>query len=125
MPDSSFHNNLSQVSSWIEILDHDAAKTKDGEDRAMRQVLLLCQEMLQLNPNDRPGPAEVRDRLWTIVKAEGGMPHCGCVGNSPGREHMEELALLGRHDGDWEWPWESGVERKFTRNGPWLEALGE
>jgi len=126
MPDSSFHNNLSQVSSWIEILDHDAAKTKDGEDRAMRQVLLLCQEMLQLDPNNRPGPAEVRDRLWTIVKAEGGMPHCGCVGgNSPGREHMEELALLGRHDGDWEWPWESGIERKFTRNGPWLEALGE
>lgn len=114
--DVSFHANLPRVSTWIEQLDHDAEKAKDGEDKATRQILNLCKEMLQQDPVERPGTSEVTDRLWTVLKAEGGMPHCGSVGKSPGREHLEGIAQLNQYDNQFEWPWQSQSSPHFVKD---------
>lgn len=76
-PDSSFHSNLGQVDSWIENLHKDARKKCDTP---FADALGLCREMLQRDPEARPEPRGVADRLYhTIVgpAVAPEMPHCG------------------------------------------------
>lgn len=76
-PDSSFHSNLGQVDSWIENLHKDARKKSD---KPFADGLELCREMLQRDPEARPEPRGVADRLYhTIVgpAVAPEMPHCG------------------------------------------------
>ncbi|KAF3942244.1 hypothetical protein ABW19_dt0202070 [Dactylella cylindrospora] len=113
-PDSSFHANLGQVASWVEILDKEATK-KGGEDRAVKSILQICQNMLYREPDIRPTQQEVADMLWNILREEGGMPHCGSEDKLPTKDQWEEVAIMGRGDAEWEWPWD---ERRSTRNRP-------
>ncbi|KAK6537665.1 hypothetical protein TWF694_011839 [Orbilia ellipsospora] len=114
-PDTSFHANLGQVASWIEILDKEASK-RNGEDRAIMNILKICGGMFYREPDLRPAARDVADTLWGILREEGGMPHCGTASKLPtSKEEWEDAALLGRGDAEWDWPW----DQKFSsRNRP-------
>ncbi|KAF3935871.1 hypothetical protein ABW20_dc0100174 [Dactylellina cionopaga] len=120
-PDTSFHANLGQVASWIEILDKEASK-KGGEDRAVKNILKICSNMFYREPDLRPSQRDVADMLWNILRQQGGMPHCGTDSKHPTREEWEEAALLGRGDAEWEWPWE---QKHSSRNRPFTGVSGK
>lgn len=76
-PDSSFHSNLGQVGTWIDTLQKDARKKLDTP---LSDGLEFCREMLQRDPEARPDPRAVADRLYHTVVGPAvapAMPHCG------------------------------------------------
>ncbi|KAJ6257070.1 hypothetical protein Dda_7955 [Drechslerella dactyloides] len=103
-PDSSFHANLGQVASWIGVLDREVSK-RGLEDWAVKSILQICASMFYREPGLRTPPRDVADMFWNILRDEGGMPHCGTDGKLPSKEDLEEAALLGRGNMEWEWPW--------------------
>ncbi|EPS45594.1 hypothetical protein H072_401 [Dactylellina haptotyla CBS 200.50] len=113
-PDTSFHANLGQVASWIEVLEKEAFK-KSGEDRAVKSILKICANMFYREPDLRPPQRDVADMLWNILREQGGMPHCGADSKQPTKEEWEDAALLGRGDLEWEWPWD---QKHSSRNRP-------
>ncbi|KAL7267822.1 hypothetical protein RUND412_009574 [Rhizina undulata] len=92
-PDASFHANIGQVESWMDILEKDAKKKGYV---GFTQVIDLCREMLQREPGLRQEPRVISDRLYRIalpaVKPE--MPHCGLH-----KMLNPDLALFGGWEG--------------------------
>ncbi|KAF3159111.1 hypothetical protein TWF225_007667 [Orbilia oligospora] len=120
-PDVSFHANLGQVASWIEVLDKEASSKKYGDDRAIKSILQICSNMFYREPDLRPAQRDVADMIWNILRAEGGMPHCGTDPTAPPKEELEEIAFLGRGDPEWEWPWD---QRRPSRTRPMTGVSG-
>ncbi|CAG8982134.1 hypothetical protein HYALB_00003226 [Hymenoscyphus albidus] len=73
MPDSSFHKNLGQVESWMNTLAKDASKKEDKLFRGVNHVLVLIDDMLSVNPDDRPTAQEVQERLYAILSENSGL----------------------------------------------------
>ncbi|PQE10050.1 kinase domain-containing protein [Rutstroemia sp. NJR-2017a BVV2] len=83
LPDSSFHKNMGQVESWMNILLKDATKKEDKIFRGVSQVIGLCHRMLSTVPDERPSASEVQTRLYSILTE-----NCGLSGDS-GDIHCE------------------------------------
>ncbi|KAF3918565.1 hypothetical protein AA313_de0200210 [Arthrobotrys entomopaga] len=121
-PDTSFHANLGQIASWIEILDKEASE-RNGEDRAIKRILKVCGGMFYREPDLRPTARDVADTFWGILREEGGMPHCGTAGKLPtSKEEWEDAAVLGRGDAEWDWPWD---QKHSSRNRPLTAISGQ
>ncbi|EWC47756.1 hypothetical protein DRE_02956 [Drechslerella stenobrocha 248] len=71
-PDSSFHANTAQTNEWIKDLRKEAMKR---DDDAVAAVLMLISFMLRKEPEERPTPREVGDRLLHIMSFVK-KPHC-------------------------------------------------
>ncbi|KAK6525601.1 hypothetical protein TWF281_010656 [Arthrobotrys megalospora] len=119
-PDVSFHANLGQVASWIEVLDKEATK-KHGDDRAIKSILQICSNMFYREPDLRPTQRDVADMIGNILRGESGTPHCGADSKTPPKEELEEIAFLSRGDPEWEWPWD---QRRPSRTRPMTGASG-
>jgi serine/threonine protein kinase len=79
--DSSFHNNLAQVESWMGVLAKDASKKEDQIFRGISHLLSVIGRMTALDPEDRPTADEISNRVYKIMtdvcKIEGKKCHCG------------------------------------------------
>ncbi|MCJ1363777.1 hypothetical protein MMC16_002886 [Acarospora aff. strigata] len=77
--DASFHVNLTQVCSWLDILDGDAFSKDDQLFRGVPPMLACISKMLTRDPKQRPTAAEVEarldDALFRFAHVE--KPHCG------------------------------------------------
>ncbi|KAE8149746.1 hypothetical protein BDV25DRAFT_155795 [Aspergillus avenaceus] len=78
--DCSFHleRNLTQVTSWITLLDHDAKKHKHPAFQAARPMLAMVRDMLSKEPTDRPSAFQVEHRFTTAIQdlKENANLHC-------------------------------------------------
>ncbi|KAI9648496.1 hypothetical protein NHQ30_003131 [Ciborinia camelliae] len=83
IPDASFHKNLGQVDSWMNILLKDATKKEDRIFRGVSQLIALSQRMLAFDPNERPMATEVQERIYAILTE-----NCGLKDN-PGDNNSE------------------------------------
>lgn len=86
--DASFHANLAQVHSWIDVLDKAAFKRDEGVFTCMPPMLEILYRMLDRNPKARPTAQEVERRLDDSLFHFGRMerPHCG-------KRHFATFAL--------------------------------
>ncbi|KAF3930106.1 hypothetical protein ABW19_dt0206565 [Dactylella cylindrospora] len=71
-PDSSFHATLPETNEWIKDLKTEAVRR---DDDAVAAVLILVSRMLSKDPEDRPTPREVGDKLLSIMSFVK-KPHC-------------------------------------------------
>ncbi|KAI9674084.1 MAG: hypothetical protein M1817_001902 [Caeruleum heppii] len=78
-PDTSFHANLGQVESWIELLEKRAEKKVDNIMRGVQPILSLCGCMLARDPISRPSAKQVEETLYDILVGPCGLRvlHCG------------------------------------------------
>ncbi|OGM40139.1 protein kinase domain-containing protein [Aspergillus bombycis] len=78
--DCSFHldRNLTQVTSWITLLDHDSKKQKDSVFQAVRPILAVVREMLNKEPADRPSAYQVEHHFSVIIHQLRGMANMHC-----------------------------------------------
>ena len=67
LPDSSFHKNLAQVESWMEMLAKDASKKEDKIYRGVPHIISLIDQMINPDPGERPTAEYVQQRLYTIL----------------------------------------------------------
>ncbi|KAF5866360.1 hypothetical protein ETB97_012526 [Aspergillus alliaceus] len=78
--DCSFHldRNLTQVTSWITLLDHDSKKQKDPIFQAVRPMLAVVRDMLDKEPANRPSAYQVEHHFSAAVHQLSGIatPHC-------------------------------------------------
>lgn len=72
LPDSSFHANIPETNNWIKDLKTEAVRR---DDDAVAAVLILVSRMLQKDPEDRPTPREVGDKILSIMSFVK-KPHC-------------------------------------------------
>ena len=75
--DSSFHANLAQVNSWIDLLLKDHRKKPDA---AFTQALAVIRTMLQRDPDARPQSRKVAEIMHSAVTSPAVrpmQPHCG------------------------------------------------
>jgi serine/threonine protein kinase len=77
--DSSFHANPERVSSWMEILEHEAFDIDETVFRAIPPLFAVIRLMLNPSPPLRPTAATVRDRLFDVLISYAKLPtvHCG------------------------------------------------
>ncbi|KAK6343273.1 hypothetical protein TWF730_010869 [Orbilia blumenaviensis] len=121
-PDVSFHANLGQVASWIDVLDKEATSKKHGDDRAIKGILQICSNMFYREPDLRPTQRDIADMIWNILRVDGGTPHCGSDPKALPKEEVEtEVAFFERGDPEWEWPWD---QRRPSRTRPMTGASG-
>jgi serine/threonine protein kinase len=83
LPDSSFHKNLSQVESWIQLLAKDASKKEDQVYRGVGHILLLVGRMISVEPTVRPSAIEVRNKLSEILTHISGIEELCCCAFVP------------------------------------------
>ncbi|KAI8634453.1 protein kinase [Xylariaceae sp. FL1651] len=76
--DSSFHQNLGQVESWMAGLAKDAAKKDDPIFRGITPMLHIVARMLSVLPHERPTAPEVEQAMYKILteKCQIVEPHC-------------------------------------------------
>ena len=67
LPDSSFHKNLSQVESWMDLLAKDASKKEDKIYRGVPHIISLISQMINADPEERPTAEYVQQRIYTIL----------------------------------------------------------
>ncbi|KAF3917360.1 hypothetical protein ABW21_db0202432 [Orbilia brochopaga] len=104
-PDVSFHANLGQVASWIEMLDKEASK-RGAEDHAVKSILQICASMFYREPDLRTSQRDVANMFRSILRDDGGEPHCGADGELSLKERLEEAALSSPKSLSWDWPWD-------------------
>ncbi|KAF9893134.1 hypothetical protein FE257_012545 [Aspergillus nanangensis] len=79
--DCSFHldRNLSQVTSWITLLDSDAKKRKDSVFVAVRPMLAVVRDMLSKDPQSRPSAFQVESNFATMIQQLNGSATLHCT----------------------------------------------
>lgn len=77
-PDASFHGNIPQVKSWIDLLEKDAKKKTWC---AAREALATVRYMLVRDPMERIAGQEAERQIRRIVELES-IPICKCAGGS-------------------------------------------
>ena len=90
--DQSFHANLGQVSTWIEMLESEAERK---DDETISKVLRIIRCMLEKDPAERPHPREVSLALYRILAEEFMQPS----GDAAGSEEFEGLHCIPVIDG--------------------------
>lgn len=83
--DASFHldRNLSQVNSWITLLDHDAKKHKDPVFRAVKLMLAVVREMMAKDPEKRPSAIQVERQFTNAIRQLDGIVELHCLSKTP------------------------------------------
>ncbi|KAL1999236.1 hypothetical protein VTN02DRAFT_4836 [Thermoascus thermophilus] len=83
--DASFHldRNLSQVNSWITLLDHDAKKHKDPVFRAVQLMLAVVREMMAKDPEKRPSAFQVERQFNSAIRQLDGIVKLHCLSKTP------------------------------------------
>ncbi|KAE8318447.1 hypothetical protein BDV41DRAFT_377954 [Aspergillus transmontanensis] len=78
--DCSFHldRNLTQVTSWITLLDHDSKKQKDPVFQAVRPMLAVVRDMLNKEPADRPSAYQVEHHFFVAIHQVSGVANMHC-----------------------------------------------
>ncbi|KXJ96614.1 kinase-like domain-containing protein [Microdochium bolleyi] len=78
VPDSSFHQNIGQVESWMASLAKDADKKDDKTMQGVVPMLQVVARMLSLTPQERPTAQEVERSMYKILTEDLGIsePHC-------------------------------------------------
>lgn len=78
--DCSFHldRNLTQVASWITLLDHDSKKQKDPIFQAVRPMLAVVRDMLDKEPANRPSAYQVEHHFSAAVHQLSGIATLHC-----------------------------------------------
>ncbi|KAF7588476.1 hypothetical protein BBP40_005670 [Aspergillus hancockii] len=81
--DCSFHldRNLTQVTSWITLLDHDAKKQKDPIFQAVRPMLAIVRDMLNKEPADRPSAYQIEHHFSVAIRQMSGIANLHCASN--------------------------------------------
>lgn len=79
--DASFHldRNLSQVTSWITLLEQDSKKRKGLAFRAVKPMLSVVREMLAKQPEKRPSAAYVERQFVNIARQLDGIIEVHCL----------------------------------------------
>jgi serine/threonine protein kinase len=114
-PDASFHANIGQLESWINILEKSASKKNDKVFGAIPPVLKLARRMLSRDPNMRPWPRECEKHIYNyLVHAlDPEKPHCG----------IHQIS-----DGHWDFGDRSSVSNSdmtsFSRNSGTSSSMG-
>ncbi|KAL2160370.1 hypothetical protein VTH06DRAFT_1543 [Thermothelomyces fergusii] len=102
-PDSSFHENVEQVESWMTQLATDAVEKDDPVFRGVEPVLWLVVKMLAFYPSERPRASEVKEEIGKILVESCGMPEPHCLrrsghwgfGNGRSRHSSSSLQSAG------------------------------
>ncbi|KAE8356529.1 hypothetical protein BDV28DRAFT_94592 [Aspergillus coremiiformis] len=78
--DCSFHldRNLTQVTSWITLLDNDSKKHKDPVFRAVRPMLAVVRDMVVKEPINRPSARQVEYDFSVAIGRLNGMANLHC-----------------------------------------------
>jgi serine/threonine protein kinase len=81
--DCSFHldRNLSQITSWITLLDHDAKKQKDPVFQAVRPMLAIIRDMLNREPADRPSAYQIEHHFSIAIHQMSRIARLHCASN--------------------------------------------
>lgn len=76
--DSSFHNNLDKIESWMKVIEDESFKHDDDAFRAVPHIMNLIRGMLSRAPDMRPSARDVRDQLLDILLHYTAIPviHC-------------------------------------------------
>ncbi|KAH0562919.1 hypothetical protein GP486_002502 [Trichoglossum hirsutum] len=108
-PDASFHVNIGQLDSWIDILEKQALKKNDKVFGAIPPVLRLTRRMLSRDPNLRPWSSECEKRLYDYLAhaLDPEKPHCGIHQTSDGNWDIgnrssvtnSDMTSFSRHSG--------------------------
>ncbi|EMD85064.1 hypothetical protein COCC4DRAFT_117848, partial [Bipolaris maydis ATCC 48331] len=64
--DSSYHNNLDKVETWMAVLEKASGESDDEAFGIVPDILALIRTMLSKNPMHRPTARDVRDELFDI-----------------------------------------------------------
>ncbi|KAL2171612.1 hypothetical protein VTG60DRAFT_2180 [Thermothelomyces hinnuleus] len=81
-PDSSFHENVEQVESWMTQLATDAVEKDDPVFEGVEPILCLVVKMLAFYPSERPKACEVKEEIGRILMESCGMPEPHCLRRS-------------------------------------------
>ncbi|KAH7040156.1 kinase-like domain-containing protein [Microdochium trichocladiopsis] len=78
VPDSSFHQNIGQVESWMTSLAKDAEKKDAKPMQGITPMLQVVARMLSLAPQDRPTAQDVERSIYQILTRDCEItePHC-------------------------------------------------
>ncbi|KAI9746084.1 MAG: hypothetical protein M1818_000765 [Claussenomyces sp. TS43310] len=83
LPDASFHKNLGQVQSWIQILSKDASKKDDKLHCGVREILDVVSNMLSLDPGERLSAGTVSNKFGSILTGVCKIEELCCCAYSP------------------------------------------
>ncbi|KAH6847900.1 kinase-like domain-containing protein [Chaetomium sp. MPI-CAGE-AT-0009] len=92
-PDSSFHDNVDQVESWMEQLAKDASKKDDPVFKGVVPILEVVVGMLSYYPSDRLTADKVREKIRQILAEECGIPEPHCLSQGGGWDFGAENRL--------------------------------
>ncbi|KAJ1338483.1 serine/threonine protein kinase [Microdochium nivale] len=96
VPDSSFHQNIGQVESWMASLAKDANKKDDSTMQGIIPMLQVVARMLSLVPQERPTAHEVERSMYKILTEDCGITEPHCVHEYAGLEREVGGMRLGR-----------------------------
>ncbi|KAK3293255.1 kinase-like domain-containing protein [Chaetomium fimeti] len=78
-PDSSFHDNVDQIESWMVQLADDASKKDDPVFKGVMPILEVVVGMLSYDPSDRLTANQVREKIRQILAWDCGIPEPHCL----------------------------------------------
>lgn len=95
--DGSFHANLARLESWMKEVERGSRNQGENVWQCVPGLLGLVQDMVRLNPVDRPRANDVRDRLAEILEYKACIDLCCHEGGSGApRERRMTLAIPER-----------------------------
>jgi len=96
VPDSSFHQNIGQVESWMAGLAKEADKKEDKSMSGITPMLQIVARMLSLSPQDRPTALDVERSMYKVLTEQCGITEPHCVHEYGGLERGIGSLRLGR-----------------------------